>query len=89
MQTVTAGTLESMDCMVTVTKTPAGSGIAIHLSGSSVARFAGAMEKKIRSILKEKAIQDLEISVQDNGALDNVLGARVETALRRLEEAHQ
>ena len=87
MQTVTAGTVESMDCMVTVTKTPAGSGITIRLSGSSVARFAGAMEKRIRSVLEENLIQDLDLSVQDNGALDIVLGARVETALRRLEGA--
>lgn len=85
MQTVTAGTVESMDCMVTVKRTPKGSGITIHLAGSSTARFAGAMEKKIRSVLGRENIQDLDISVQDNGALDIVLGARVEAALHRLE----
>ena len=87
MQPFTAGTVESMDCMVTVKRTPAGSGITIRLSGSSTARFAGAMEKKIRSVLEENRIQDLDVSVQDNGALDIVLGARVEAALHRLEEA--
>ena len=87
MQTFTAGTVESMDCMVTVKRAPAGSGITIRLSGSSTARFAGAMEKKIRSVLEENHIQDIELSVQDNGALDIVLGARVEAALHRLEEA--
>ena len=87
MQTFTAGTVESMDCMVTVKRAPAGSGITIRLSGSSTARYAGAMEKKIRSVLEENHIQDIELSVHDNGALDIVLGARVEAALHRLEEA--
>lgn len=85
MSTVTAGTVESMDCMVTITKPPEGSGIIIHLAGSSTVRFAGAMEKKIRAVLDEKDIRDLEVSVQDNGALDIVLGARLEAALHRLE----
>jgi citrate lyase subunit gamma (acyl carrier protein) len=52
MKTAQAGTLESMDCIVTVTEAEKGRGISV--------------------------------SIQDNGAIDLVLKARVEAAVRRL-----
>ena len=39
MKTASAGTLESMDCLVTVTEAAPGSGVVIELEGSSVSRF--------------------------------------------------
>ena len=38
MKTASAGTLESMDCLVTVTEAAPGSGVTIELEGSSVSR---------------------------------------------------
>lgn len=79
-----AGTLESMDCLVTVTCSD--SGRMIEITGGSVARFKGAMEKRINEVLDSLCTQDapnVKVSVQDNGALDIVLGARVEAAYRR------
>jgi len=77
--------LESMDCLVTATEEPAGTGVKIQISGSSAARFRTAMEKKVREVLDSMGIKDINISIQDNGALDVVLGARVEAAVRRLK----
>jgi citrate lyase subunit gamma (acyl carrier protein) len=85
MNTAQAGTLESMDCLVTATEEPAGTGVKIQISGSSAARFRTAMEKKVREVLDSMGIKDINISIQDNGALDVVLGARVEAAVRRLK----
>ena len=48
MKTSQAGTLESMDCLVTLEEAPAGAGVGIEISGASAARFTSAMEKKIR-----------------------------------------
>ena len=42
------------------------------------------MEKKITETLEELGVKDIEAAVQDNGALDIVLGARVEAAYKRL-----
>ena len=42
-----------------------------------------AMEKKIRQVLEALGASNVAVSVQDNGALDLVLGARVEAAYRR------
>ncbi|MDL2264297.1 citrate lyase acyl carrier protein [Synergistaceae bacterium OttesenSCG-928-I11] len=77
-----AGTLESMDCLVSIT----GAGArAIEISGSSAARFKGAIEKKIGEVLDTLSAKPVKVTVQDNGAIDVVLGARVEAAYRRFE----
>ena len=86
MKTAQAGTVESMDCLVTVSEAEPGTGLALTLAGSSVARFSKAMEKAVRETLESLGIRDLTVSVQDNGALDLVLKARVEAAVARLKE---
>lgn len=86
MKTSQAGTLESMDCLVTLTEAPSGAGIKIEITGASAARFKSAMEKKITDILCGLGTKDIEVRVQDNGALDIVLGARVEAAYKRLQK---
>ena len=86
MKTSQAGTLESMDCLVTLTEAPSGAGIKIDITGASAARFKSAMEKKITDTLCELGTKDIEVRVQDNGALDIVLGARVEAAYKRLQK---
>lgn len=85
MGTVFAGTLESMDCIVTATLLEPGSGNSISITGSGAVRFRGAMEQKIREVLAALGAADLEINVQDNGAIDLVLGARVEAAVLKLK----
>ena len=84
MKTAQAGTLESMDCLVTVTEAQNGAGVKIDITGASAARFRTAMEKKITEVLSAMKASDIEVQVQDNGALDIVLGARVEAAVKRL-----
>ena len=86
MKTSQAGTLESMDCLVTLTEAPLGAGIKIEITGASAARFKSAMEKKITDTLCELGTKDIEVRVQDNGALDIVLGARVAAAYKRLQK---
>ena len=84
MKTASAGTLESMDCLVTVTETAPGSGVVIELEGSSVSRFRTAMERTVRAALENVGAKDVTVNVNDHGALDVVLEARVETAVKRL-----
>lgn len=84
MNTAQAGTLESMDCLVTATEGTKGTGIKIQITGSSAARFKTAMEKKVTEVLASMEVKDINVSIQDNGALDIVLGARVEAAIKRL-----
>ncbi len=77
-----AGTLESMDCLVSIT----GAGVrTIEISGSSAVRFKGAILKKIGDVLDALGAKPVRVAIQDNGAIDVVLGARVEAAYRRFE----
>ncbi len=84
MKTAQAGTLESMDCLVTLTEAAPGAGISIEITGAGAARFRTAMEKKIKETLEAMGVKDINAAVQDNGALDIVLGARVEAAFGRM-----
>ena len=77
-----AGTLESMDCLVVITAS--NTGRVIEVTGSAVSRFGAQMERKINETLDALgASEPLKVNVQDNGALDIVLGARVEAAYNR------
>ena len=82
IKTAQAGTLESMDCLVVVADS--GAGRVIEVSGGAVARFRASIEKKVNDTLDALGSREpLRISVQDNGALDLVLGTRVEAAYKR------
>jgi citrate lyase subunit gamma (acyl carrier protein) len=71
-----------MDCLVVVSDS--GAGRVIEISGGTVVRFKASMEKRINDTLDALGAGDrLRVSVQDNGALDIVLGARVEAAYKR------
>ena len=77
-----AGTLESMDCLVVIAASD--SGRVIEITGSAASRFRIPMERKINEALDALgASEPLRVNVQDNGALDIVLGARVEAAYNR------
>ena len=83
MKTASAGTVESMDCLVTVSEGAPGSGLSIQLSGATTVRFAPTMRKAVQEVAAAMGATDLSISIQDNGALDLVLKARTEAALTR------
>ncbi|HOO63715.1 MAG TPA: citrate lyase ACP [Synergistaceae bacterium] len=84
MKTTSAGTIESMDCLVTVSEGSPGSGVTVAITGSSAARFSTAMKKTVLATAQELACSgDMTIAVQDNGALDLVLAARTKAAVLR------
>ncbi|MDR3354879.1 MAG: citrate lyase acyl carrier protein [Synergistaceae bacterium] len=91
VRTAQAGTVESMDCLVTVSELDEGR--IVEITGSSAARFKDAMEARINAALDALEAsfgkKGVKVSVQDNGALDIVLGARVEAAYRRFVEVDE
>ncbi|MFP4482277.1 MAG: citrate lyase acyl carrier protein [Thermovirgaceae bacterium] len=84
MKTAQAGTLESMDCLVTASEVDKGRGISVSMEGASITRFGEAILKSAKETLKEMGVKDIKLSIQDNGATDLVLRARVEAAASRL-----
>ena len=81
-----AGTMESSDIYVEVMPLAAGSGIDLEVNSVVYAQFGEAIEATILETLKTLEIEDMKVVVNDRGAVDCTIKARVKTAVRRLTE---
>ena len=80
-----AGTLESSDVQIMLRPNP-GQGIQIDLNSDVKALFGDAIEATVRSVLEEFAITDAMVEINDKGALDFAIRARMECAVCRAAE---
>lgn len=78
--TAQAGTLESSDCMVTVA--PAES-FSLDYRGPNSAVFNERTRRIALEIANRCSPEGAAIQIQDRGALEITLRARIETAFRR------
>ena len=81
LYSASAGTLESSDVYVEIA--PAESGIQIDLNSVVQAQFGDDILAVVREVLNECGVDNARLTVQDRGALDCVIRARVETAVLR------
>ena len=81
LRSASAGTLESSDVFVEIA--PADNGIEIDLNSVVQAQFGDEILAVVREVLSECDVENARVSVQDRGALDCVIRARVETAVNR------
>lgn len=79
-----AGTLESSDVMVYVT--PHEGGIALEVNSSVGQQFQAQIEDSVRAVLKAQGVENAALRLEDKGALDCVLQARVKAALLRASD---
>jgi citrate lyase subunit gamma (acyl carrier protein) len=79
-----AGTLESNDALVTVQE---GLGVSVEIDSIVDAFFHEQIDAAVRGELARLNVKDISVTVQDKGALDCTLRARVRTAVRRMEES--
>ena len=80
-----AGTLESSDVQITLYPN-SGRGIEIELKSDVKAMFGDAIEATIRAVLAEFDVKDARVEVNDKGALDFAIRARMECAVCRAAE---
>ena len=80
LNTASAGTLESSDCLVTVS--PAEK-LKLEYKGANSEVFAERTMMLVENVLKRYGLGGAEISIQDQGALEITIKARLETALNR------
>ena len=76
-----AGTMESSDAYVEVE--PAENGVELQIDSVVQAQFGDAIKASVLEVLGEYEIKNAKLHIADQGALDCVIRARVETALRR------
>lgn len=81
----TAGTLESSDIYVVVE--PGKNGIELELESIVLNQFGDEIEKTAREVLRDFEVNNVKIHLKDRGAVECAIRARVETALKRAEEA--
>ena len=79
----TAGTLESSDAMITIEPSPRASGIAISLESTVMAQYGRQIRETVLEVLSRLGVADARVTVNDRGALDCTLRARVECACYR------
>ena len=84
IRSASAGTLESSDAYVEIE--PADEGIELTLESVVKQQFGDAIERSVRETLAQCGVEQAKLNVVDQGALDCVLRARVETAVARGRE---
>ena len=75
-----AGTLESSDIYVEVEPSEE---LELNIESVVLNQFGDEIRSTILSVLEELDVKSGKISVQDKGAIDCTIRARVETAVRR------
>ena len=83
-ETASAGTIEKCDCLVTVSK---GEGdIKINLSSKVLYQYGDSIRNTILQTLKKLDVNDVTVDVEDMGAFEYVIVARLETAIYRSQK---
>ncbi|NCB23071.1 MAG: citrate lyase acyl carrier protein [Deltaproteobacteria bacterium] len=80
-----AGTLESNDILITISST-GGSANSVNLSSIVINQFGPAIRAVIDQCLEASGLSGVEVTVQDKGALECTIKARMETAIARYKE---
>lgn len=76
-----AGTLESSDLLVRIA--PKEDGLELVLQSEVIHQFGPHIEKVARDCLARLGITEALVVIEDKGALDCVVAARVQTAVSR------
>lgn len=77
-----AGTMESNDIYVMIMPNQ-NEGIELDIESIVMKQFGEDIERVIRETLNEAGVKDAILKVQDKGALDFTIKARIETAVKR------
>lgn len=80
-----AGTLESNDILITISST-GGSANSVNLSSIVINQFGPAIRAVVEQRLEASGLSGVEVTVQDKGALECTIKARMETAIARYKE---
>ena len=85
LKTAVAGTLESSDVMVTVRPNP-GKGLAIEIQSVVLSMFGDQIRETVEDVATQFGLKDAILELNDKGAIDCVIRARVSAAICRATE---
>jgi len=84
-KTAVAGTLESSDVLITV-EPESGSSVQIEIEGATAARFGEQIRGVVAETLAGFGVSACRVRLQDKGALDCTIRARLSAALLRASD---
>ena len=85
-----AGLDDRGDVLVCLYPGEAGSGIQIEIESTLMSLFGDQIRASVLEVVEGYGLADLKLTVQDRGALDYAIRARVQTAIgRALQEGNQ
>lgn len=79
-KTAVVGNVESNDLMIIINPSE---GLSLNIESSVYEQFGSSIEAIIREELTNANVTDAHIQVEDKGAFDFTIRARVKTAIRR------
>ncbi|RYC48263.1 citrate lyase acyl carrier protein [Pectobacterium zantedeschiae] len=82
-----AGTFESSDLLVKVA--PADGKLTVVINSEVIKQFGHQIKQVVNDTLKELGVQEGTVIVDDKGALDCVIRARVQSAVLRATDGQQ
>ena len=82
LRTATAGTLESNDVMVYVSPGEAG-GVVVEVNSIVEKLYGEHIAGMVEKLVAALGVENAKVVLQDRGALDFAIKARVETAVLR------
>ena len=85
LKTAMVGTLESNDVLITLSPNQ-GNGIQIELDSIVAAQFGESIRRTVRQVLQEFDVTDADVHLQDKGALDCAIRARMRCVICRSAE---
>ncbi|AWH88391.1 citrate lyase acyl carrier protein [Limnobaculum parvum] len=83
-----AGTLESSDVMVRIAPL-GGSEIDLQLNSSVEKQFGDAIRETVMDTLAKLGVTGVQLIIDDKGALDCILRARLQTVLLRASDSKE
>ena len=83
-KTASAGTTEKCDCLVTVSK--GSGGRTVQLKSKVLYEYGDRMVALVHQCLTKMGIQDALVEVEDMGAFDHILVARLQAAVYRSQD---
>ena len=78
-----AGTVESNDVMIMISPAQKNAGITLTLKSPVKKQYGKKIEAAVREVLTRREVQDVIVDINDRGALDCTIYARVDTAIDR------
>lgn len=78
-----AGLQDKGDVLVTIKARPKGSGIKLEVRSRVMSLFGDQIRQTVLEEVERYALQDAVVTIDDQGALDYAIRARVQTAIER------